>query len=711
MPKTSFFKGGISPMLAAVAVFAAPPLLAQEPPPSSTSDTPVVLQGVTVQASPFKGDPDALVQPVIVLKGADLERKRKATIGELLEGELGVSTSDFGPGVGRPVIRGQGGTRVLVLSNGIAALDVSSVSDDHAVSVDPGFAEQVEIIKGPATLIYGSAASAGVVNVVDHRLAEKVTPGFASAAELSYGDNGRDFSGKAELEYGLGQNQFHADFGGRSTRAFDIPGNSASDGSGEQGRIPNSQGTTGNGALSYSRVGERGSVSAALSTFNAQYGLVVEPTAFIDLKQTRLDLQGVLLAPAAGFKSLRARLGANVYTHTEFEDVGVPGTKFYNTEQELRVEAEHKPLGRWHGVVGLQAGQRRFEARGEEALSPKTDSVQIGLFAVEKTPFHFIVPGQFELGARAETVSHQPFEGKIDPRLGVPSQDSDFVPLSVSAGSLFELDDSHHLRFSLSRSERAPTPEELYAYGPHGATGVFERGNQNLKQEAASNFEISLDRHKGRWTWLGNVYYEEIRNFVYLAEAPADGRNADGSASGQAPADGQTIALVDGEGSFVRADAGADEAFTLADYRQAKARFYGAEAETRYKLLTGPVKLSARLFGDLVRGSLQRGGDLPRITPPRYGLGLEGSQGPLAGALTLTQVAEQNHFALDGPTAGYTLLSADASFKLPTTATDASVFLRGRNLLDEEARRATSFLKNVYPLPGRSFFVGVNFRL
>ena len=691
----------------AAAVFPHLPAQAQD---AAAPQSPVVLEGVTVQASPFKGDPDALVQPVVVLKGADLERKRKATIGEVLEGELGVSTSDFGPGVGRPVIRGQGGSRVLVLNNGISSLDVSSVSDDHAVSIDPGFAEQVEIIKGPATLIYGSAASAGVINVIDSRLADKVTPGLHNASEISYGDNGRDFNGKTEFDYGVGKNQFHLDFGGRSTDRFEIPGNSASDGSGEEGRIPNSQGHTGNGAVSYSRVGDQGSFSAALSTFNAKYGLVVEPTAYIDLKQTRLDLQGVLLAPSEGFKSVRARLGANVYTHTEFEDVGVPGTKFYNQEQELRVEAEHLPLGRWHGVIGLQAGQRRFEARGEEALAPKTDSMQLGLFAVEKTPFTFIVPGQFEVGARIEAVKHEPFAGKIDPRLGEPSKDNDFAPLSVSAGTLFNLDDSHHLRLNLSRSERAPTPEELYAYGPHGATGVFERGNQDLKKEAATNFEISLDRHRGRWTWLGNVYYEEIRNFVYLAEAPADGRNADGSASGETPADGQAVSLVDGEGTFVRSDADADEAFTLADYRQAKARFYGAEAETRYKFLTGPVKLSSRLFGDLVRGSLQNGGDLPRITPPRYGVGLDAARGPLSGGVSLTEVAEQKHFALDGPTASYTLLSADAAYRLPLAGGEATVFLRGRNLLDEEARRATSFLKDVYPLSGRSFFVGFNVR-
>lgn len=705
MPLPFFFRP--APLALAAAAF---PALWIAPVWAADEASPVVLERVTVQASPFKGDPDALVQPVEVLQGAELDRKRRSTLGEVLEGELGVSTTDFGPGVGRPVIRGLGGSRVLVLSDGLSAMDVSSVSDDHAVSIDPGHAEQVEIIKGPASLIYGSAASAGVVNVVDGRLAEQVSPGLGNETELSYGDNGRDFTGRTELNYGLGKNQFHADFSGRSTDLFRIPGNSASDGSGTEGRVPNSQVESQSGALSYSRVGETGLLAASLSSFASQYGLPAEPTAYIDAKQTRFDAKAVLQDPLPGWTRLRARLGVNVYTHTEFEAPGEPGTKFYNQEQELRVEAEHLPLGRFHGVVGVQANHRLFDARGDEALTPKTESDQIGLFVVERMPFQWWVPGQLEVGARVESAQHAPVASKIDPRSGLPSPDRDYLPISLSAGGLFNLDAQTHLRLNLARSERAPTPEELYSFGPHGATGVYERGDQDLRKEVASNFEVGLDRHSGRWTWTANTYYEQIRNFVYLVEAPADGRNADGSDSGETPAPGQSVALVDPEGSFLRADAAGDEAFVLADYRQADARFYGAEAEARYKFLAGPVKLSGRVFGDLVRGALKDGGDLPRITPPRYGVGLDASHGGLSGELTLTQVADQNHYALDGPTAGYRLLSADLSYRLPLAGAETTWFLRGRNLLDEEARRATSFLKDVYPLPGRSLYVGVNLR-
>jgi len=693
------------PLTLFAAIFPLCPAFADDP------AAPVTLEPVVVQASPFRRDPDALVQPVQVLQGAELDRKRRATLGEVLEGELGIATTDFGPGVGRPIIRGLGGTRVQILSDGLPAMDASSVSDDHAVGVDPAHAEQVEIIKGPASLIFGSGASAGIINVIDGRLAETVTPGLAAEGELSYGDNGQDRSGRGTVGYGAGSQQFHADFAARDTSRFNIPGNAAIDGQGQQGSVPNSQFRSQSGALGYSRVGAGGLVAASLSQLSSTYGLPAEETAFIDLKQTRFDAKAVALQPLPDVVSLRARFGLNVYTHTEFEGPGEPGTKFYNQEQELRLEAVHRQFGAFHGVVGLQVNHRLFDARGDEALTPRTESRQIGLFIVEQRPFQWLVPGQIELGARLESTAHQPVKTKLDPRYGgaAPS-DRDALPVSVSMGTLFNLDAATHLRLGLTRSERAPTPEELYAYGPHGATGVFERGNQSLSKEKATNVEVNIDRHAGRWTWLGNVYYEQIKDFVYLVEAPADGRNADGSDSGQTVAEGQAVSTVDAEGNFVRADSGADESFVLADYRQVDARFYGAEAETRYKLLTGPVKLTGRVFGDLVRAAIEHGGDLPRITPPRYGLGLDGAKGPLSGSLTLTQVTAQRHFALDGPTASYTLLSADLAYRLPTGEGDTTLFLRGRNLLDEEARRATSFLKNINPLPGRSLYVGFNVR-
>ena len=670
---------------------------------AAADEAPVLLDKVTVEATPFKRDADELVQPVDVLSGKELERKRKATLGELLEGELGVSTSDFGPGVGRPIIRGQGGPRVLVLDNGLSTMDAASVSNDHAVTLDPQHATQVEIIKGPATLIYGSSASAGVVNVVDERLPERVTPGVGGSAGFTYGDNANERNAHVDVDYGVGQTQFHADFANRDTGRFEIPGNSARDGSGEQGKIPNSAVESTSGDVSVTRVGERGFIGASVSLFETKYGIPAEEQAFIDMAQVRFDVKGKLLNPLPGFEALRLRLGVNDYQHTEFEAPGVAGTKFKNDEQELRLEAQHKSIGLFHGVVGLQVTNRDFEAVGDEAFIPPVNTRQIGLFAVEELRYSW---GRLEGGVRIETVEHDP-----ETQTGLPSRDE--TPISLSAGVLFELSPEYHLRLSLARSERAPTAEEFFAFGPHLATATFERGDLSVGKETVNSIEIGIDKHKGRFTFSANAYYQATDDYINLANVDC---NADAGDAATCNPDGAAD-FVTPEGTFVAdpeaTEAAGEAALQLADYQQADASFTGVEAEAKYKFLTtGPLKLTGRVFGDLVRAALQDGGDLPRITPPRVGFGFELSQAKTQFNLDYTRVQRQDHIsALETETAGYSLLSADLSQGFAVgSESEATVFLRGRNLLDEEARRHTSFLKEVYPIAGRSVFVGLNLK-
>lgn len=679
----------------AAAVAASFASLAEDAP--GAPEAPVVLEKVTVQASAFKRNPDDLVQPVQVIQGKELDRKRKATLGELLEGEPGVASSDFGPGVGRPIIRGQAGPRVLILENGLSTMDAATVSTDHAVALDPAHAEQVEIIKGPATLIYGSAASAGVVNVVDSRLPDAVTAGLASNGELSYGDNGSDVNTRLEAGYGLGNNQFHADFASRHATLFSIPGTAAKDGSGVQGHIPNSAVKSQSAAVSASHITPAGQLGVAASYFSTEYGLPAEPSAFILLHQSRIDTKGVLNAPFAGFSRLTARIGATDYKHTEFEAPAKPGTVFINREQELRLEAEHLPLpGGIRGVVGLQLGHREFAAVGSESFVPQTRTQQAGLFVVEEKAFSW---GSVEGGVRVENSEQKPASSSLASRSA--------QPISLSLGGLYKLGADYHLRLQAARSQRAPSAEELYAYGPHGATQTFERGSPQLSNETVNNFEIGLDKHHGRLGISGSMYFEKIKDYIYLANA-----DCNQAANSSAPCTPDGLAdTVAADGSFNPPGSPASESLQLVDYRRAKAKFYGFEAETSYKILTGPYKLQSKVFADLVRGALQNGGDLPRITPARLGVGLDASHGPLASNLTYTRVQTQHHVAaLETPTEGFNLLSADLSYRIDGSSLDSTVFIRGRNLLDDEARRHTSFLKDAYPLPGRSVFVGLSLR-
>lgn len=658
---------------------------------AAADDAPEALPEIIVTADPFARAADQLTQPVEVLSGDALDRQRGASIGETLEHQLGVSTTDFGRGAGRPIIRGQGGPRVLVMENGSPSMDASDVSTDHDVSIDPAHADQIEILKGPSALIYGSNASAGVVNVVTGRLPDTVTLGISGSAGAGYGSNGDQRYGNAEVGYGFGGTQLHADISGNNSSDYDLHGNSALDGSGTQGRMPNSATRKDSGSFSAAQVWDGGSIAGSVSRVVAEYGLPVEETAFIDMSQTRYDLEAKLKDPLPGIASLRLRSGYNDYGHVEFESPGVAGTRFANKQSDTRLEAVHEPLLGWTGVFGVQYGHRDFSAIGEEAFVPATISTDLGAFLVEQREVGW---GSVELGIRRDHNESDP-DGHAD---------KSFNPLSLSAGTTVDLGNDYHLKFYATRSQRSPESEELYSFGPHGATSTFERGNADLNMETANNFEIGIDKHSGRLQWRANVYYEYIKNYIFEQETDS-GLNADGS--GVAGSDGEAD-RVDDTGNF---DPNGE--LLLVNYRQSNARFYGVEGEVGYALLQGaPINLQARLFGDAAYGELTGGNNLPRITPARIGLGLEGDHDRWSGSLDLIQVLKQDRVAaLETDTDGYTMLNASLNYTLPGESHSTTVYVRGRNLLDQEARRATSFIKDEVPLPGASVIVGFEAKL
>lgn len=659
---------------------------------------PVVLAPVLVQGVANPRSADELVHPVEVLQGAELDRKPKGTIGELLEGELGISSSDFGPGVGRPLIRGKGGPRVLLLENGISTMDVGGISNDHAVALDPAHAEQVEIIKGPATLLYGSAASAGVINVINGRLPLKPQQGHSGELQLGRAANGEDFMGNAKLSYGGKVGTIYADYAERRSTLFDISSysNSDRDAEGLDGKIPNSAVQTRSGAAGYSYFGSKAATGIAVSSFDTRYGIPAEESAYIDLKQHRIDNQSIWTAPVNGIESLRLRVGVNRYKHTEFEAPQEPGTRFTNNEEEIRFEARHTPLLSSSGVVGAQWVNRRFAAVGDEAFVPPTHSQELGLFWVEERPFDW---GRLEAGLRLGHSRHNPTGNS-----GFSEQTR--TPISVAVGGLVHLGGGTHMRINVGHSQRAVSAEELFSFGPHLATNTFERGDQNLGIEKVNSLEIGIDRHLGHFLFKTTVFYEAVEDYVFQAfvDCNADADSAECNPDGIADS-------VTGEGVLIAPGtvlADGESSLQLLDYRARSAGFTGAEGELAYKFLIGSHKLTGKVFGDIVRAKLDQGGDLPRTTPPRWGAELQYVHGPLRLASQYTRVTRQNRLAqLESSTAGFNLLSADFSYTLSTTGFSTEFFLHGRNLLDEEARRHTSFLKDVAPIVGRSVQAGV----
>lgn len=695
-------------------------------------EAPAQLDTIVV-TSPFRQNAEELIQPVDVLAGEALERQRQGTIGDVLSERPGIANASFGAGVGRPVIRGQSGARVQVLSNGLSTMDASAISADHAVAVDPLTAERVEVLKGPATLIYGGGASAGVVNVIDDRLPNRVTPGLRLRGDVSRGDNADESTNALRVGYGTGTWQLGASYSRRDADDYEIPGpaerelhdeHAHEEGEGHEeangGVLENSSVETERAGASAAWVVDRGMLGAAVSRFTTNYGVPGHghedehagegeeahageaehaheaeghghEGVRIDLEQTRLDLRGLLYDPLPGFARAETRIGVNDYEHREIEGGGEVGTVFDVDEREARIEMEHVPLGNWVGVAGTQLRHRDFTAIGEEAFVPPTETRAAGLFLVEGMDFG---PHRLELGARVDRTLHDP-EGN-QPGTG-------FTTWSVSAGTAFLMTDHLHLRVNAQSAQRAPAIEEVYAFGPHIATRSFERGDLAIDAETANNIDISLGRDDGRWTWELTAFYNRIDDYIF-AEEVDEGLNADGS--GTPTSDGEAD-RVDEEGNF-----DPDGELLLLDYRQRDAELFGAEAQTRFTVLDAPAyAFGLRAFGDLVRGRLRDNDEnLPRITPARAGIGADGRIGRVSLNLDYTRVTEQDRTApLETTTPAHDLLSADIGYTLRTTAGEVTLYARGRNLLDETRRDATSFLKDVAPRPGRSLYLGLRF--
>lgn len=625
------------------------------------------LPTVVVTALPFanRGELD-LAQPVSVLQGDDLRRQREASLGDTLFHELGVTSSSFGPAAGRPIIRGLDGPRIRVLEGGIGTLDISTLSPDHMVTTESLNASQIEILRGPATLLYGSGASGGVVNVVTERIPNRLFKSPTGNFELRGNSATDERSGAFNVTGSTGQTSWNVDGFKRKTGDYDTPagavGNSAID----------SDGLSIGGAF----IGKRGFVGASVSQLESLYGIPGTDGTKIDLKQRRYDIAGELDDPFRGFKRLKVRMGYNDYKHAEIEGSGEIGTRFNNQGFESRVELLHAPAANWQGVLGVQLQDRNFSALGEEAIVPATKSRSTGLFLVEERNW---ARWRLELGGRAERATQNPLDSANPSRA--------FNLYSASAGVLWKFMDGYGLGLSATQGQRAPATEELYSDGPHTATRTFQTGNNALTKETANNIDLSLHKTAGAVKWKVNVFHNRISDYIFERSADTDG---------------------DGVADRVN-DTGAPDPsgeYLVQNVAQTGARFYGAEAEAIFTLLPGTLDL--RLFTDTVRGKLD-GGNAPRTPPQRFGLQLDHKAGPWATNLSVIRAARQNRLAeLETATPAYTLANAEVSYRIKQSKSIGyTVFVQGKNLLDNELRVHTSYLKDVAPLPGRAFVLGL----
>jgi iron complex outermembrane receptor protein len=606
-------------------------------------------------------------QSIAVLDERQLIEKLAPTLGETLAQEPGIEQTQFAPGASRPVVRGLGGDRIRILQDGIGAGDASNVSPDHAVSVNTSTAERIEVVRGAATLLYGSNAVGGVVNVLDQRIPDHRTDELIGGdVYLRYGSVNELKDGAINVGGTSGALGWHGDYA--KSDASDQRVGSDSDFPDDE--IPNSDLETESWSVGGSWLGEDAYVGAAYNQFDTNYGSAVESEVRVDLEQKRWDLAGGVHAPFGPFRLLKARLGGTDYEHTELEGLEV-GTVFLNESIEGRVELAHRQAGPWNGSFGIQSWHRDFQAIGAEAFVQPTTTFAQALFGYEELGTG-AVRGQFGLRYEHQTVDSD------DPAL----QDRDFNAGSGSAGVVWRKVDAYSVGATLSSSSRVPTAEELYSNGPHIATGSFEVGDDDLDLERSLGLDVALRKLDGGVRGEVNLFYSTFDDFIFERDT------------------GTTFTTDEG-----------DE-LPIVQFSTADAEFWGGETHVDFGLLhREPHHLDLELRADYVRSELTDLNQAVPLQPPLRGaIGLRYQGAALWASAEAFHAAEQDRFAPgDVETPDYTWLNASVGYRWVASRQVHDLVLRGTNLTDKLAFNSVSRYRFAVPLPGRD--VSLSYRM
>jgi iron complex outermembrane receptor protein len=646
---------------------------------------------------------DELALPATVLSGEALARRRAGTLGATLDGLPGVASAGFGPQSARPVIRGLDGDRIRLLDNGAASADASSLSFDHAVAIDPLLIDRVEVLRGPAALLYGGSATGGVVNTIDNRVPREALSGLGGRAELRFGGAAKQRAGAALLEGGNATDgrgfSWHADAAARRTDDQREPRfTPVRDGEAEAPttRVINSAGDSRAGAVGGSWADRDGYLGAAVDALDNDYGVAVEPDVTIRLKRRQLQLAGERRSLAGPFSALEFRASQQRYRHDEVEGSGDIGTTFRSTRRELRVQATQAARGPWRGIVGLQLEQLDFEALGEEAFVPGTRTRNAAAFTLQEWQGEHATLGA---GLRLEraSVRSDGDTAAAEPRFGAASERR-FSPLNAALSLQVPLADGFSAAASLAHTERAPAYYELYANGLHVATGVFERGDPALKLERGRQLELGLGWKRGAHRLQLQAWGARFSNFIALdaTGARVEAEHPHGDEEG-----------ADDEGEH---DTVPEYAFS-----GVPARLHGVEIDGRWRLADGAWRIDAGAGLDWVRGSRRdTGAPLPRLSPLRTRLSIDAARGAWQGGVALKHAARQDRFAPgDIATPAHTLVDLWAGWTMQLGGREVQWTLQLDNAFDRLAYSASTIrtAREVAPQAGRSLALAVRVAL
>ena len=636
---------------------------------------------VTVSANPLgKEESLQILSPTKILSGSELRSKIGSSLGETLGSELGVSASGFGAGASRPIIRGLEGPRVKILQNGMTVADVSGLSNDHAVASETASSQQIEILRGPAALLYGSGAIGGLVNVVDGRIPTSLSKQLNGEFEVKYVGVNAEKSASFFLDGSINDIALHLDGNSRDTKDYKIPGFADAHGEGEmKGRLSNSFTREHSMGFGATIIKPWGHIGASIQNMQDVYGIPTEEMSYIDLDQTRFDIDAAVFKPFLAFDTFKFKLGSTDYQHTEKLQDGTPATNFKNRTLETRTSLSHTNWNGWEGSLGVQTEHANFSALSAETgradTVPTTRSTSNAVFLVEQKNFG---PVTLSGGGRIEQVKRQP-----KAEFNLPQRE--FNLHSFSVGGLIPVANGYAVVTSLSTAQRAPTTEELYSNGPHESTLTFDIGNHQLKSEKSRNLELSLQKTSGLVHWKINAFVNKVDNYVF---GEIDGLRVD--EEGHEDPDGE---------------------FTQRFWKQAKATIRGGEAEISYNQFG--EGFSIRGFADTSRGTLSARGSLPLQPANRIGADLGYRSGPWRNTVSVLHAQKQDRLATSETyvTPSFTKVDLNVTYTHPYMNTQITWFAQVKNLLNQDIRLATSVLKETVPQPMRGFIAGmrVNF--
>jgi len=664
------------------------------------------IEPIIVTANPLSRSMDKVAQPVTILKGDDFLRKMQPTIGETLSQELGIRSTNFGPNSSRPIIRGLEGDQIQVLQNGIGNIDASAVSLDHNVAVDALSIERIEVIRGPASLLYGSKAVGGAVNLIDNRIPDEIiSEKITGVADARFNSANKERSGSLLLEGGVDNYAWHINSFKRKTDDLKIPGYARSSRLREEdpiafgenedkNKLDNTQSSTQGTSVGLSKFFDKGYFGASFTNYNSNYGVLghahneheeghaedenghdeedehaAEQDVIIKMKQQRLDFAGAYKKPIESVKEVKFKLGLSNYEHTEFEGDNI-GTKFKNRGYDSRLEIIHQKLGLLEGAAGFQSSASDFSANGSEAFLPSTKTYNNSGFLFEEIPLEKI---RLQFGARLD---HQSIKAKETINFSNNISREDLTG-SGSFGLIYKPIQGYAIAVSSSYTQRAPNAQELYSNGLHTATKAFEIGNKNLDIQKSKGIDLSLRKETGKIKGELNLFYNHFQDFI---TSLANGNIDQNSNS------------------------------PIYNYVNLNAEFYGAEAKTELNVYDKNAhKLSFEVRGDYVEA---RNSDtkkpLPRIAPLRVGSSAIYKYLKIGLRLDTDYTFAQTRITqFERKTDGFLMVNAGLDYKINAGNTSSLLYVKATNLLNEDARNHTSLLKDVAPLAGRSIMIGI----